>query len=313
MFDLLATLADPVRTRLLRLVEQHELSVGEIAATLQLPQSTTSRHLKLLSDDGWLSVRREATSRFYRLSRHDLSVQQSQLWELVRHSAPDAAADDQRLLHVLGERRTRSQAFFAGAAADWDRLRQELFGARLDRRVLPALLEPDAVVADLGCGTGKLTEAIAPFAQKVIGIDSSEAMIDAARTRLRLLDNVELQRAELESIPLADACADVALMVLVLHYVASPPEVLRQVRRILEPGGRLVIVDMQPHTHDDYRQTMGHAWLGFGQPELVGWLTDVGMSARFVPLTPDPNAKGPPLFVCTATVERADARERSAA
>lgn len=313
MFEQLATLSDPVRTRLLRLVEQHELSVGEIAAVLQLPQSTTSRHLKVLSDEGWLSVRREATSRFYRLARHRLSAQQAQLWELVRYSAPSAAADDERLTRVIADRRSRSQAFFAGAAAAWDELRQELFGTRLDRRVLPALLEPDTVVADLGCGTGKLSQAIAPFAARVIGIDSSEAMIEAARCRLEEFANVELQRAELESIPLPEASVDVALMVLVLHYVASPPEVLSQVRRILKPGGRLVLVDMQPHEHDDYRQSMGHAWLGFGRDELAGWLKELGMTPRYVPLGPDANAKGPPLFVCTATAPARHARKRTAA
>ncbi len=307
MFDQLATLSDPLRARLMRLVEHHELSVGEIASVLQLPQSTTSRHLKVLTDDGWLSARREATSRLYRLAMNQLSPEQTQLWHLVRSSAPNANADDARLSRVLLERQSRSQAFFAGAALEWDRHRAELFGADLDRWVLPALLPPRAVVADLGCGTGKLAETIAPFASRLVGIDASEAMIQSARKRLAHYDNVELRHAELESIPLEAETVDLALMVLVLHYVPNPTSVLREARRILRPTGRLVIVDMQPHTHESYRQSMGHQWLGFEATRLDSWLAEVGLGAHYVELPPDPSAKGPALFVCTAAISNGSA------
>ncbi len=300
MFEQLATLADPMRARLMRLVEHHELSVGEIASVLQLPQSTTSRHLKALTDDGWLSARREATSRLYRLAMNQLSPQQNQLWQLVRGSAPNRSVDDARLSRVLLERQSRSQAFFAGAALEWDRHRAELFGADLDRWILPAVLPPNAVVADLGCGTGKLAEAIAPFAHQLVGVDASEAMIQSAQDRLQRFDNVDLRHAELESIPLQTESVDLALLVLVLHYVAKPQAVLDEARRILRPSGRLIIVEMQPHDNEAYRQSMGHQWLGFEESQLSDWLAAAGLSANYVKLPPDSSAKGPALFVCTA-------------
>lgn len=287
----------------MRLVEQQELNVGEIAAVLQLPQSTTSRHLKLLSDDGWLNSRREGTSRLYQLSMDRLPAKQAQLWTLMRESSPHTERDDERLEAVLIQRQTQSQAFFATAAGQWDRVRAEMFGQHIDQQVLTALLSPTQTVADLGCGTGRLGETLAPFIGRVIGVDASDAMIQAARERLGRFDNVELQRAQLDNLPIAAGIADVALMAFVLHYVSRPAAALKEARRILKPGGRLVIVDLQPHAREDYRNHMGHLWLGFSEAQLEEWLGQAGLDGlRYVALASDPASKGPPLFACNATV-----------
>jgi ArsR family transcriptional regulator len=285
----------------MRLVERQELSVGEIAAVLQLPQSTTSRHLKALSDETWLCSRREGTSRLYRLLMDQLPPKKAQLWSLLRDDTPDADSDDRRLAQVLHARQSRSQEFFEGAALRWGHLRGELFGEHLDRSLLPALLSPDTVVADLGCGTAGLSELLSPFVRRVVAVDSSAAMIAAARERLPELPNVELITADLRNVPLAGASVDVALLVLVLHYIATPEEVIAEAHRILRPGGRLIIVDMQPHSREEYRVQMGHQWLGFGLQPLQSWCNAGGFrDVRYTPLAPDPSAKGPPLFVSTA-------------
>ncbi len=302
MFTWMSTVADPLRARLMRLVERQELSVGEIASVLQLPQSTTSRHLKALSDETWLSSRREGTSRLYRLVMDQLPPKKAQLWRLLREDTPEANEDELRLAQVLRARQTRSQAFFAGAAQQWGRLRSELFGENLDRNLLPGLLDPTTIVADLGCGIGRLSELLSPFVRRVVAVDSSPAMISAARDRLGTLANVEFVTADLQNLPLADATADLAMLVLVLHYASSPRGVLAEAKRILKPGGRLVLVDMQPHTRDEYRAQMGHQWLGFDREQIREWISAVGLAhPRYTPLRPDPSAKGPPLFVASAT------------
>ncbi len=61
----MSALADPTRCRILLLLEQRELTVSELCAVLQAPQSNVSRHLKTLADDGWVTSRRDGTSRFY--------------------------------------------------------------------------------------------------------------------------------------------------------------------------------------------------------------------------------------------------------
>jgi ArsR family transcriptional regulator len=84
VLDRLSVLADPTRSRILLLLDRHELTVGELCSALQLPQSTVSRHLKLLADDGWLVARGEATSRFYRMVASQLDAPTKDLWSLVR-------------------------------------------------------------------------------------------------------------------------------------------------------------------------------------------------------------------------------------
>jgi len=304
ILDRLAALADGTRSRLLLLLDRHELTVGELCAVLQLPQSTVSRHLKILGDDGWIVSRAEGTSRLYQMPAARLDVPARRLWQLVREQvaeAPGAAQDLKRLEGVLARRRTASREFFSSSAGQWDRLRAELFGERADLHALLGLLDDRWTVADLGCGTGRVTEALAPFVAHVIAVDESAAMLTAARRRLKGVTTAELRQGELEALPLADAEADAALLCLVLHYLSDPLLALAEARRALRERGRLLVVDMLPHDREEYRTTMGHAWLGFPRERMEEWLVAAGFDAiRFTPLPADPQAKGPTLFACTA-------------
>jgi len=224
------------------------------------------------------------------------------LWQVVRGqvgSGPSAAADARRLARVLDARRAASQAFFASAAGEWGRLRDELFGASTPAKALLGLLDPDWVVADLGCGAGHVSSLVAPFVRRVIGVDASAAMLAAAAELVP--DHVDLRQGTLEALPVGDGEVDVVLLVLVLHHVPDPARALAETARILRPGGRLVVVDMQPHDREDYRQRMGHVWLGFGEPQIVRLLHGARFeAARVVPLAPEASAEGPSLFLASA-------------
>ncbi len=236
--------------------------------------------------------------------RDELDPAARRLWALVREQvgSTSAAVEDQRRLQAaLAERRSRSQEFFSSSAAQWDRVREELFGGRFHLAALGAFADPAWTVADLGCGTGQIASVIAPFVRRVIAVDASAAMLQAARKRLHGFENVALRRGELESLPMEGATVDAAVLGLVLHHVPEPERALAEVARIVRPGGCLLVIDMLPHDRVSYRQQMGHVWLGFAEEPMRSLLGDVGFgSVRFVTLPPDPQAKGPGLFVCTA-------------
>ena len=307
IFDDLTTLADATRSRMLLLLERNELTVSELCAVLQLPQSTVSRHLKTLSDAGWVSSRRDGTSRFYSLALDEREPSTRRLWSLLREqvsATPGADQDARRLKGVLGRRQTKSQEFFESAAGQWDRLRQELFGRSSQLQALPAFLDERWTVGDLGCGTGQVAAALAPFVAQVIAVDRSSDMLQAAKRRLREMPNVEVRRGDLEALPIADAELDAATLLLVLHHLPDPASALREAARVLKPSGRLVISDMLPHDREDYRHQMGHVWLGLSEDQLRRLLGAAGFgSIRVVPLAADPDAKGPALFVASAVKE----------
>ncbi len=303
ILDHLASLADTTRSRILLLLDRRELTVSELCGILQLPQSTVSRHLKALADSGWIAARAEGTSHLYTMTRDELDASARRLWLLVREQVgpSPAATQDQRRLHAaLAERRTKSQEFFSSSAGQWDRVRDELFGDRFHLAAFAAFADREWVAGDLGCGTGQVTAALAPFVARVIAVDASAAMLQAAKKRLQGLDNVDLRRGELEALPIDEGRLDAATLMLVLHYVPEPERALAEVARVLKPHGRLIIVDMQPHDRENYRQQMGHVWLGFSDEHLQRLLTEAGFEdARVVALPPDARAKGPGLFVAT--------------
>lgn len=300
----MGALADPIRLRLLRVLEQQELSVVELCDVLQLPQSTASRHLKVLADEGWLRSRRQGAVHLYRLSAAELDGAARKLWGVAREQTetwPAVRQDRLRVSRRLQERREASEAFFAGAAGQWDKLRDELYGRRFSQDAMLALLSEDAVVADLGCGTGLVAARLAPWVGKVIGIDNSAAMLKAAGRRTDALSNVELRRGDLTSVPIDNASCDAALMLLVLSYVPDPAGALREAARILKPGGRAVIVDLLPHDREDFRRQMGQQVMGFEIEQVKAMLAEAGFAVtRAVTLPPESDARGPVLFLATA-------------
>lgn len=300
----LATLADATRVRLLRLLERRELAVSDLCAVVQLPQSTVSRHLKVLADEAWLISRRQATTNLYTMVLDELEPAQRELWVLTRDQMadwPTLAQDDVRLAARLAEKAGDTRAFFDDAASGWDRTRSELYGDRFGLDALLGLLPDDWTVADFGCGTGRLAADLAPNVKQVIGIDNSSAMLAAAKAQTAELNNVILHRGELADVPLADASCDAVICVLVLTYLDNPAGVLREMARVLRPGGRAVVVDLMLHDRDDFRRSLGQRSMGFTPETLGGLMTDAGLaSPRCRSLTPAPAAKGPTLLLGSA-------------
>jgi SAM-dependent methyltransferase len=300
----MGSLAEPTRLRLLRLLERHELGVAQLCEILQLPQSTVSRHLKNLGDEGFIQSRPQGTNRLYRMVRMENGAAARRLWRLAQAETegwPTARQDELRLARVLARQQPAAQAFFAGAAGEWDRLREEAYGRALNQTALLALLPSAWVVADLGCGTGALTAALSPHVARVIGVDQSAAMLKAARSRTVGRPNVELRKGSLEALPIDDGACDAALLVLALAYVPEPRLVLAEMARVLKPGGRAVVVDLLRHDREAFRLEMGQQCLGFEGVELGEMMREGAFgSAACRELPPDAGAKGPALILATA-------------
>jgi ArsR family transcriptional regulator len=300
----LTALSDSTRCRILRLLEQHELTVGELAAALQLPQSTVSRHLKVLADENWVSARGEGTSRFYKASVDQVESGAQDLWNVVRAqlgSHMGLASDSRRADGLISRRSTKVRAFFDKSAEYWDEIRAQLVGERSDLLALLDLLDPSWVVGDLGCGAGHIASVLSPCVGQVIAIDESGPMLAAAHHRLAKCPNVELREGHIESLPVEDETLDVAILFLVAHFISDPARAMREVRRVLKPGGRLLIVDLVSHDRPEYVVQLGHIWQGFDAAQVAEWLTTAGFSdCRYRELPTDPKAKAPGLFVASA-------------
>lgn len=300
------SLADATRIRLLRLLEEHELNVMDLCEIMQLPQSTVSRHLKILSSQKWCHAQRQGTNNLYRMHLDELDATMRKLWLLAREQTdnwPALHQDGLRLQSRLSEKLADTHAFFASSASQWDQLRHELYGHAFESLAQIALLPSNWTVADLGCGTGHTCLSLSRHVQSVIGIDESPAMLKAARHRLADCPNVQIKRGDLHAIPIDDATCDAAMLTLVLTYLARPAEVLSQMKRILKPGGKAVIVDILLHNQDDFRRKMGQQNMGYTTSQVNKMLTAAGFGdVNLFELPPEADAKGPALFLATGTV-----------
>lgn len=309
--DRLASLGEMVRLRILRVLEAEELSVGEVARVVQLPQSTVSRHLKALAEAGWVQRRAAGTATLYAMSMDDLSGESRALWRAVRDQMGEGAAlsaDRRRVRDVLEDRKTDSQTFFGRYGGEWDRLRGELFGTRFLPPALLSLLDPSWVVLDVGCGSGNAAEHLAPAVERVVALDQSDIMLESARRRLEGVGNAEFVRGSAEQLPLGAGSVDAVVCSLVLHHVVEPARVLGEMARVLRSdrgGGVALVVDMVAHDREEYRRTMGHQHLGFSRGRMEELMRGAGLErVRYRELSGEVESKGPGLFVCAGRLRK---------
>ena len=283
------TLGDSTRLRLLALLERHELSVADLVKVLDLPQSTVSRHLTHLKDQDLLTERRDGAFCYSRFTPPSEGTW-SDGWLLARGSLrddPQIAADADALDALLRARTLGSREFFDSLGAEWDRLRQ-VFQDDLQRaRAIGRLVPQGLTIADVGTGTGVLAMEMAQLGMRVIAVDQSEAMLAAAeskRAALAVPERVELRRGVATDLPLQDGEVDAVLAHMVLHYVPSPRDAIRELARVVRPGGRVVLVDFtapedRPQRDREWLQKdLGVIWQGFATTSIRGWLHEAGLA-----------------------------------
>ncbi|MBC2670262.1 ArsR/SmtB family transcription factor [Novosphingobium piscinae] len=285
----LRALADPTRLRIMRLLADMELAVGELALVLGQSQPRVSRHIKILCDAGLAERRREGSWVFLRIAvapdrAPPLGAAVARLLEAG--AADDAAfagrcAEDRRhLAAIRAAREEQAAAYFARHAAEWDTLRSLHSPDEPVEAALAAALEPAALgtVLDVGTGTGRMAELFAPRAERLAAIDKSPEMLRLARTRLQHLPpgKVDLQQGDFAALPFAEATFDTVLFHQVLHYAQDPEAVLAEAARVTAPGGRIAVVDFAAHGHEELRSQHAHVRLGFSDEQMLALLTGAG-------------------------------------
>jgi len=157
----------------------------------------------------------------------------------------------------------QAKEYFEEVSGRWDVLRKSFYGDEVRDAVLSAArLLPESTVLDVGAGTGFLTEGAAKIARKVIALDFSEAMMSEARAKLDQR-NVELKIGNVEQIPLPNSSVDAVIGNMVLHHCPNPEVAVREMARVLVPGGRRVLSDLQEHSYESLRKEHADLWMGF--------------------------------------------------
>lgn len=276
-------LSDETRLRLVHILLHYELSVNELVRILGMGQSRVSRHLKILTEAGLLTSRRDGLWVFYAAPR--AGEERDFLRAVLPFVHADVAmqGDLGMAAQILEERASKTRQFFNAIAEDWDELNREVLGAfDLPDAVCAAVPQGCGTAVDLGCGTGAVLSRLLPLAQGVIGVDGSARMLELCRRRFNpdepAAGRVSLRIGELDHLPLRDGEADFACINLVLHHLSEPVAALREIRRIMAPGGRLFVADFLRHNDETMRSRYGDRWLGFNESELAEGLSRAGFT-----------------------------------
>jgi ArsR family transcriptional regulator len=285
--------AEPTRLRLLALAAGGQFCVMEFAEILGQSQPRLSRHLRLLDEAGLLERAREGTNTWFTLPPAATPGGGLARMILARVPEDDAGlvADRRQAARVLAERARVASETFQRAGADWDEMRAlNLPVEAVEAALLAALPETIDYLLDIGTGTGALLERVASRATAALGVDASRTMLALARTRLARarLGHCAVRQGDMYRLPLADGAFDVVVMQMVLHYAEDLDGVMAEAKRVLAPGGRLVIVDLAKHDDAASFNRLAHRWPGFADTVMVDLLARIGLSIHRAETVPGP-------------------------
>lgn len=271
-------IADETRLKILMILERAEFTVGELVRVLGIHQSNTSRHLQQLREGNLVDDRREGALVYYRWSESlRASTEIQNLLKGAWLDIPDREAVEGHLEALLVLRRNQSQQFFDSVAGRYSKLAEPGGGAEALLRAFGSLLRFDHAV-DIGSGEGDVSLLLARGCKKVTAIDQNQKMLDILTERFHRegFGQLDARQGDLENIPLPDSCADLAILSQALHHAATPEKGLREMLRILRPGGRFILLDLLAHDQDWVRERLGDQWLGFEPARLTEWLASLG-------------------------------------
>ncbi len=284
MVRALRAIAEPTRLRILSLCRTGDMTVKELCGILGQSQPRISRHLKLLVDAGILEKLPEGASVFHRLTHNSTSAT---LAHQIAATFPDNDStlkhDQVRLALIRKEREDKAAVYFRNNAKQWNLIRAMHVDEREVESTVISMLKGKDVgdLLDIGTGTGRMLEILAPFAERAEGIDRSRSMLAIARTQLVKsgIDNCHVRHGDMFELPFVGQSFDTVLIHQVLHYVDDPELAIDEAVKALRPGGRVLIVDFAPHNEERLRRDHAHHRLGFSTNEVKGWFENTGLKS----------------------------------
>jgi len=282
VLDALQAAGEITRLRILALLAEVELTVSEIVTILGQSQPRVSRHLRLLVEAAMIERHREGAWAFFHIAHTgpEAAIARN-IVQRIDPADPIINADRLRLEAVRAARASRAADYFAAMAEDWDRLRSLHVPEAQVEAAIRDIVGDGAVEAllDLGTGTGRVLELVAPQAARATGIDLSPTMLNLARTAIERagLRNVQLRQGDLYALPTPANAFDLIIIHQVLHYLDEPARALREAARCLCPRGRLIVIDFAPHAQEFLREAHQHRRLGFAATEIADIFRDIGV------------------------------------
>lgn len=283
LLDIFRALADPTRLRILALLREMELAIGELAVVLDQSQPRVSRHVRILVDAGVVERRREGSWVFLRLAQDGPvgeTIARADKWPFSPREALVIAHDARRLVAVRTERAAAAERYFAEHAAEWDAIRSRHVAESEVEAAILAIMHNRRLghLLDIGTGTGRMAEIFAPTARRITALDRSPEMLRIARAKLAGQPvPIDLVQGDFLNLPVADASVDSIVIHQALHFAHEPDRVIAEAGRVLRGGGHLLIVDFAPHEDEEMRTLAAHARLGFSDAQIRGWFASAGM------------------------------------
>lgn len=279
--------AEPTRLRLLALCAHAELTVTELTQILAQSQPRVSRHLKLMCDAGLLERHREGTWAYYRLAGAAQGGELAKSLVDLIADADDILSRDLERLETIKQSRARAAAdYFRRNAERWDEIRS-LYVAETEVENAVLQIIGDRKVTDfldIGTGTGRMLEIMAPHIDRGLGIDLSHDMLRVARANLEraAYRHCQVRHGDMYNLQVASGEFDLVVVHQVLHYAEEPASVVEEAARALRPGGLLIVVDFADHDEQYLRDEHQHRWLGFEETDVAGWCLGAGLEPQSV-------------------------------
>ncbi len=281
--DALKAAGEPTRLRILALLRQGDLAVGELVQVLDHSQPRLSHHLKTLTNAKLVERLPEGSWVFYRAARKGWPRRLLDAFFAELGIESDVFKEDALALKAVKQKRVASaNTYFANIAETWDQIRAQHYPtADIEGALLAAAgRERFRRVVDLGTGTGRMLTLFSPLATEVEGLDQSHQMLTVARSNLGKAgtSNASVRQGDVAATPFDSESADLVIIHQVLHFVEAPEAALAEAARILRPGGKLLVVDFAPHTLEFLRDEHGHRRLGLRDEDMGDWANKAGLA-----------------------------------